>query len=56
MDDDAENRHFSRFERAEEFLGLLSKFLAFDLTTEPTEEQNEEEDALVIKLTLIVGL
>lgn len=56
MDDGVENRQYSRFERADEFLKLLLGFLSLDLTIEPSEKQNEEEDALLVKLSLIVGV
>lgn len=55
MGEGAENRQYSRFERADEFLGYLSDFLSLDFATEPTESQNETEDALLIKLSHIVG-
>ena len=55
MSEDGENRQYSRFERGDEFLGHLSKFLSLDFTTEPTETENDTEIALLIKLSHIVG-
>jgi hypothetical protein len=55
MSEGAESRQYSRFERAEEFLGHLSDFLRLDLTTEPTETQHDREDVLLSKLSHIVG-
>ena len=55
MSEGGENRQYSRFERGDEFLGHLSKFLSLDFTTEPTETENETEIALLIKLSHIVG-
>ena len=55
MSEGAESRQYSRFERAEEFLGYLSDFLSLDLTTESTETQHDREDVLLSKLSHIVG-
>jgi hypothetical protein len=55
MSEGAENRQYSGFERSDEFLGYLSDFLNLDLATEPTASQNETEDALLVKLSHIVG-
>jgi len=47
MSEGAESPQYSRFERAEEFLGYLSDFLSLDLITEPTETQHDREDVLL---------
>jgi hypothetical protein len=49
-----EGKLFASFERHDEFVSLQNTLLAFDLTTEPTREENGAELDVVRRLSLIV--
>lgn len=46
---------YSHFGHRDEFLGLLSKFLATDVQAKPSAEETEDEDELVKKMGAIVS-
>lgn len=49
-----EGKLFASFERRDEFVSLQNTFLAFDLTAEPTREENNTESGVLWRLSLIV--
>lgn len=49
-----EGKLFASFERHDEFVSLQNTLLAFDLTAEPTREENSVESGVLRRLNLIV--
>lgn len=49
-----EGKLFASFERRDEFVSLQNTLLAFDLTAEPTYEENSAEFDILRRLSLIV--
>lgn len=49
-----EEKLFASFERRDEFVSLQNALLAFDLTAEPTPQENSAEFDILRRLSLIV--
>lgn len=54
MSDEDEGKLFASFERRDEFVSLQNTLLAFDLTAEPSREENGAEFDVLRRLSLIV--